>query len=89
MGSLTFIFPDVFQGKGQARILALHNPYLPERTFPHHSQEPKMVEVDYGSPSTISWAFAGRGGRMQCRMRDQSGDDGIATGRPPTTYPRQ
>lgn len=43
---LTFIFANVFQGEGQAGIFSLDDADLPKRTFPHHSQESEMVEVD-------------------------------------------
>lgn len=44
---LTFIFADIFQGEGQASILPLDDANLSKRPFPHHSQESKMVEIDY------------------------------------------
>lgn len=40
------IFPDVFEGKGEARIFALHNPDLAKRSFADDAQEAKVVEID-------------------------------------------
>ena len=43
----TFILAYVFQSKGQASVLSLHNPYLAKGAFAHHSKQSEMVQVDY------------------------------------------
>lgn len=35
-GMLTLIFPNVFQRKGQASVLALDDSDFPKRSFPHY-----------------------------------------------------
>lgn len=40
------ILPDVFQGKGQARVLAFHNPDFTKRALADHPQQAEVVEVD-------------------------------------------
>lgn len=46
-GVLTFIFPDVFEGKGQSGIFPLDNPDFPKGPLPHHSEKSEMIEVHY------------------------------------------
>ncbi len=41
----TFIFPYVFERKGEARVLALDDAYLAECTFADDSQQAEVVEV--------------------------------------------
>ena len=46
LSMLTFIFANIFEGEGQASILPLDDANLSKSTFPHHSQESEMVEID-------------------------------------------
>jgi hypothetical protein len=41
----TFIFPYVFERKGEACVLALDDTHLAECTFADDSQQPEVVEV--------------------------------------------
>ena len=43
--SLTLIFPYVFEGKGQASVLALDDANLPEGSFAHNPQKSEVIEV--------------------------------------------
>lgn len=45
MGRRTFIFADVFEGKGQASVLALDDADLAEGAAAYHPQEAEVVEV--------------------------------------------
>lgn len=40
------ILADVLEGKGQARVLALHNPHLAEGALADDAQQAEVVEVD-------------------------------------------
>lgn len=42
----TFILANIFEGKGQTRILSLNNTNLAKGTFAHDPQKPKMIEID-------------------------------------------
>lgn len=44
--SLTLIFSNILEGKGQASISSLHNPYFPKGAFADDSKEAEMIEVD-------------------------------------------
>jgi hypothetical protein len=41
----TLIFTDVFERKGQARVLSLHNADLSKRTLPNNAEQFEVVEV--------------------------------------------
>ena len=43
----TFILAYIFESKSQPRVLPLNNANLAKSPLSHHSQESKMVEVDY------------------------------------------
>ena len=51
---LTFIFAYIFEGEGQASILALDDANLSKCTLSHHSQESKMVKIDYCERGDVS-----------------------------------
>ena len=43
---LTLVLADIFQSKGQAGILSLHDPHLSESPFPDDAEEFEVIEVD-------------------------------------------
>lgn len=42
---LTFIFTDIFEGKGQVRVLSLNNSHLSKGTSADDSQQAEMIQV--------------------------------------------
>jgi alpha-acetolactate decarboxylase len=48
---LTFIFTDIFEGKGQVRILPLNNSHLSKGTSADDSQQAEMIQVHYKAVS--------------------------------------
>lgn len=42
----TLIFPDIFQRKGQAGILPLHNADLAKGALSYHAEEPKVIKIN-------------------------------------------
>jgi hypothetical protein len=42
----TFIFPDIFQGKGQAGVFAFDNSDFAKSTLAHNPKKAEMIETD-------------------------------------------
>jgi hypothetical protein len=62
-GSYDFIFTDIFEGKGQVRILPLNNSHLSKGTSADDSQQAEMIQVHFAvQVDGLSLAIAHREG---------------------------